>query len=489
MVTTACLRDEAPRDVPARVVSVEEYVDEQQQDIDEAEATRFEAVAEGWALLGLQEERDYRDVLEAYYDTVGAFYDPRRDAVTILHRGSPLDDDAMMATLVHEFSHALQHHAVEDRENQVALTTDAYLARSAIVEGDATRTTDQALMLTLHADPSKPNWRRVYRTWSDLRRAAHRGEALRITLASRYFVYSFGSEFTQAVADDAGAEYLKEVYGWVQRPPLTARAIMSGPERAQAIDTKAQTAYDGFPRVAEADSVVAETDAGAAATAVDAWDAGARRVADAASETHSRLGFEAGTDEGRNADVQWVGPDLLVPVLEGHRLLDADAVGSFVLEAYAAEIEQRLLDSGHDDENLATSAGALVADSLTVWKSDSRTAVVHRLLFETEAVTRRWQRALDQVSPGTRRVRTHRDGKALVLVSANDTGWLDDLNLADLEWQRRTAGDVARELYPPDVDSNSAALDTVHGAWRVNLRGGCPSRPGALLQGAFSLSD
>ncbi len=499
MAATACLRDEAPRDVPARVISVDRFVAERQSDVDEDEAARFEAVARGWALLGLQKERDYESVLSAYYDTVGAFYDPSEDEITILHRGRALDGDDVIATLVHEFSHALQHDAVDDDDEQRwHLTTDARLASSAVFEGDATRTTDHSIMLMYDADPSVPNWRRVYDTWKRTRSVAYREEPLRITLAGRYFVYAFGSGFTEAVASKARSRYLSEVYDWMREPPLTVRGILAGPEAARRRDEAVRSAYEGLPIQEPSDaSGAAPRDTETLSDAGTLSDSGtlndAAMLNDAAIPVSAHNAASDGgrgapssrdaSDGGEGTDVRWLGPDLLLPEVSGHDLLDADTLGAFVLEAYAVALEREARELGAGEERLVESISELVTDSLTVWQSKERMVVILRMQFEGKSAPKRWQRALVEVQPGKGHVRTFIDQDTLVVVSSTDETWLVNLTLDELRWHRRTPEDVAGELYPEAAASDAALRSGAPGNWKLRLRGGCVRRPAALLDG------
>jgi hypothetical protein len=456
MAATACLRGEQPREVRTRVVRVEDYVGEQEVDQDQVE--HFEAVAGGWALLGLQREQGYADVLAAFYDTVGAFYDTHSDTVTILHRGSPLDSDWMVALLVHEFSHALQHDAVDDDGPPVVMwTTDARLGRSAIFEGDATRTTDQALMRMFGADPKGPDWGNVYEKWSDTEGARYADEPLRITLAGRYFVYAFGAAFVERVAAGAGNRYLKQIHTWMKRPPLSTSAVLAGPARASGINRLGHAISD--------DWVIARSvpEAGAPPSSTDAGVPDAAKVADAGS-----------------SGLRWRGPDLLLPLVPAHRLLDADSIGKFVLDSYARYVQGLLGDTRLPHGDLQWATQELLSDSLTVWQAEQRTVVIFRAQFSFEWPAQTWRQGLDRVNPGRAALRTHLDGDTLIVISSNDDAWLSEFTFEELQWQRFSPKELAWMLYP-DASTNAAQWAGGPETWKSRLNRGCVRHPGATF--------
>jgi mRNA-degrading endonuclease YafQ of YafQ-DinJ toxin-antitoxin module len=92
----------------------------------------------GKALGLLPKDFKYKEeLINLYLSQLGGYYDPKTKSYTM---ASWIPEMMQSAIAVHELTHALQdqHFDLEKIVNNHSLTTDAQLARSALVEGDAT---------------------------------------------------------------------------------------------------------------------------------------------------------------------------------------------------------------------------------------------------------------------------------------------------------------------------------------------------------------
>lgn len=171
----ACLRGkEAPSlSVSVDVVDADAYIaaaaeHERERPREKRELTAFR---KGLSLLGLSSTpADVGSDLRARYDRAGAFYDPKERRITVLNRGYALDDEGSFALLVHEMVHALQHQEGAFAAEAAAGTYDQWLARRAVIEGDATLTEMRATIQMRGWEESQVDWERwlgEYRGWAD----------------------------------------------------------------------------------------------------------------------------------------------------------------------------------------------------------------------------------------------------------------------------------------------------------------------------------
>jgi hypothetical protein len=463
MNATACDRGVPPRDVPTRVLALEDYVRQVLEDPDDN--TRFTQQATALALLGLQEPGDAEDILGAFYATVGAFYDRQADEITVLERGEPLDSPGYSVLMVHEFAHALQRD-VSTQSAPTLYTLDRWLARSAIFEGDATLTTDRAAVRLFGADPDEVNWNRVYRPWADTQRAHLVDEPYRVSLANRYFPYAFGSVFLEPVRRGTGQASIDR---WLANPPDSTRAIMAGTQRAHAADDFEANAFDTDALRPPADASALDAAATAAFTELVRLDAGVQDAsADAATvidDAAAVLGDAAVTEDAavtHDADsppadagdagvAEAIDPLLLVPALPDHRLLYVEALGQFVFEAFAESVARRLSPQSALAKKLRRSGAKLRADHLSLWVNDATEApaAVYRLRFADDTMRDAWLAVSQQLQLGTHATLAAVHAGDLVIVSSADQDWLSQLDASRLRW--RTLGSA-------EFDEQSAAF-------------------------------
>lgn len=120
--------------VPTRTLTPEQFRDEVSQDVDDNTDADLRAYADTYGRLGFFDVHlDLRPILtQSRVDATAAYYSPVTTSITFV--GAPED-----STVVHEYVHALQdQHFDLTRYDDGARSSDAYLARRAVTEGDAT---------------------------------------------------------------------------------------------------------------------------------------------------------------------------------------------------------------------------------------------------------------------------------------------------------------------------------------------------------------
>ena len=145
-----------------------------------------------WGRLGyLPRGYDPRSSGEASASWVGAYYNSSENALVLF--ASPTESPAD-GTVIHELVHALQdQHFDLDAYAMLASTTDDYLARSAVTEGDANLC---ELRFALRRDPEPV--RAVMAATADPAQASERffaGGTPALLMAYPGFVYSYGESF------------------------------------------------------------------------------------------------------------------------------------------------------------------------------------------------------------------------------------------------------------------------------------------------------
>lgn len=403
-----------------RVIRSDQYVDEALADVDADAKEAFERRARALEALGLERQRSFDDVVAAYVARVGAYYDPRTDSVTLFEG----EAGPSVESLVHEFAHALQHDVLAELERTVLPNTlDAALARTAMIEGDVTLTTDRAAMLSFGADPNDVDWSSVYGKWTSRTSASYPREPLPVSLADRYFVYAFGAEFLEPVSRT-------QIERWLREPPQTTRAVMAGAKRARKIDRQLASVYDASQWQSENAEVDVGSNVDAGVVVARAGDAGG---VDASGVDAGVV--DAGVDAG---GAEWLSPftsgvPLLAPELDGFELIGLDSLGAFVFDSFAR------------DQFL--SASALEADHLSLWyDAENDNAVgVYRLHFGDDELRQVWlSRGPERAWEGD--VRTLMVDDDVVLFASTDWKWLNDTDLKNLSWRAFDRASVPSSL-------------------------------------------
>lgn len=229
MHATACLRGDAPVDVPVKVVNAQKYTDDQARmanESDDADGQR--TWVEALSLLRLSKPvPEAGDLARSELTHVAAFYSNDDKRVTVLDRGAALSGWRRVILLVHEFTHALQdrQHDLTKLHDAQVNGSDGSFALSSMIEGEASVLENQAYVQMVGFDLDEVNWTEDY--------AAYRAQALdRATYSEdpyteRYgdFTYAYGASYVQAALDSGGRDAIDALF---RKPPVSSRQVMVG---------------------------------------------------------------------------------------------------------------------------------------------------------------------------------------------------------------------------------------------------------------------
>lgn len=166
-----------------------------------------------------------RGLVELYTSQLGGYYDPEADRYVM---AGWLPDAMQPSIAAHELTHALQDQYFDLAKftDDLALTTDELLARSALVEGDATAVmTDYQKKLMgqplLESDKSVDNLllSNVIGA-SFMAKSSGAPEALQMTL---FFPYTSGFRFAHVLLKEGGYKRIDEAFS---SPPKTTKEIL-----------------------------------------------------------------------------------------------------------------------------------------------------------------------------------------------------------------------------------------------------------------------
>lgn len=226
-----CLRGDEGVEVRVKVETIERDAlidawtreEEDARDKAEAEGSPERLLKRGLSLFKLAELRDARTDTEAYVDTIGAYYEPHGKRIVIVDRGGALDAPGQLFMLVHEMVHALQDATYAFAGSESVTTHDAQLARSALIEGEATVLVDELIADGMGFDFHDIDYARSLRSYraSALLNAV-RNPSVFDTLG-RHFVYAYGASY---LWDKPG--YRSNVRQAYKSPPVSTHAVMTG---------------------------------------------------------------------------------------------------------------------------------------------------------------------------------------------------------------------------------------------------------------------
>lgn len=224
----ACLRESRAVTPKVKVVDADRFIDEQ---ADDADAEPFEDDRRdhyrALSLLRLMPAAASPGQLARNeWENVAAFFDTETHRVTVLDRGSALDDPGTLIVLAHELVHAQQSRETDDEFYEPSDDSrDAYWAASAIVEGEATLYQDLADLYGFGFEPEDADWKRIFagfeaNAWS----AASREPAI-YQRGDASFSYAFGGAFVNQAYFQGGNSAVRKVTRAV--PPSTT-AVAAG---------------------------------------------------------------------------------------------------------------------------------------------------------------------------------------------------------------------------------------------------------------------
>lgn len=254
--TMKCLR-QMPDAVmpPVRVLTSAEQLAEFQAGIaEDPEDVKSRIVMErALLLLHLAEKGELApdNQAQVFVDTTAAYYSHDTGLVTLSAQegDKPRDLESETLTLSHEFVHALQDQDV-DLSNYFdgADTFDDYLARTSLVEGEATMQ-EGFVSAAIWGFRDNPDFREHFTYW--LTRASDEMKASPLLIAPRYVPYTYGSRFVFNVYENGG---LDEVRARFHEPPHSVLPILLSVDQLDEPATESFTelaapALDGFEQV------------------------------------------------------------------------------------------------------------------------------------------------------------------------------------------------------------------------------------------------
>ncbi len=217
-----------------------EYHAQAAENAAEAEEADLRELADTYGRLGyFPLDADLRPILAVSSDWVGASYSPVAKSIIVVE-DEP--GEATQSTRVHEYVHALQDQHF-DLLAFDGFTSDGYLARRAVVEGDATLAEARFVVQDEHrAELDAWGWRPIledYQTWGDdlLQSATYP-----LFLDYPSFVYPFGLEYTAlnllGPRFDAPPphDWGREDELFTERPPATTSQVMGGLAGAEEVE-------------------------------------------------------------------------------------------------------------------------------------------------------------------------------------------------------------------------------------------------------------
>jgi len=254
--TMKCLR-QMPDAVmpPVRVLTKAEQLAEFKADPGEdPEAVKSRVVMErGLLLLHLAEKDELSpdNQAQVFVDTTAAYYNHNTGLVTLSAEegDEPRDLESETLTLSHEFVHALQDQDVELSDYfDGAETFDDYLARTSLVEGEATMQ-EGFVSAAIWGFGENPDFREHFTYW--LTRVTDEMKASPLLIAPRFVPYTYGSRFVYNVYEHGG---LDEVRARFHEPPHSVLPILLSVDQldepaTESFDGLTAPALDGFEQV------------------------------------------------------------------------------------------------------------------------------------------------------------------------------------------------------------------------------------------------
>jgi hypothetical protein len=259
---TACTRGVPVVNIPIAVVPRDAFVAaevERAKQTCEARKRHFAAFNTGLSLLRLAPES--YDVDKAAADDaswVGAYYLPGQRTITVIDHGYPLDSTELVATLAHEYAHALQDVAgvFEKFGQRAAPGFDGDLGASAVVEGEAVLVEDLALVNAFGSDRRLVPWQKVFGHWQSWSRSQAAKDASPVLLAPPNFLYPFGSDLVNMAHATGGFAAVDALHA---TPPRGTRDVLAAvADRTGQVVTTAEDLGDlSAPQLPDGYTVIA----------------------------------------------------------------------------------------------------------------------------------------------------------------------------------------------------------------------------------------
>lgn len=246
----ACLRGSGSVLPEITVVDAEAYIDQQVAEVTEGpEPPEEQNLRRSLGLFGLMDpDAEPAAVEREYWANVAAFFSGEDQRVTILDRGSALDQPESVTLLVHELVHALQASENPADALDCCDSYDQFLAFRALVEGEAELYQDLATVYGYGDDPEELEWDKIFGgfkavAWNDLRSTPNAFE-----LATLHFPYAFGGDYVNRAHRSGGNALVR---GLLHDGPRTTRQLLFGygVEPPRGFDWQEHPDEVGYPRL------------------------------------------------------------------------------------------------------------------------------------------------------------------------------------------------------------------------------------------------
>lgn len=136
---------------------------------------------------------------------VAAYYSSKDKSITVIDRGTPVDERDDVQVLAHELTHAAQDRDVGlDGYMNAAQSYDDSLARLSVVEGEAVLYSNLVILPTLGVDPDHASWSSYHSSWIAAERTRVAASDVPY-FAVRSLVYPLGSERMTALWRSGGS--------------------------------------------------------------------------------------------------------------------------------------------------------------------------------------------------------------------------------------------------------------------------------------------
>jgi hypothetical protein len=216
----------------------------------------FRAAVRGLELIGLLDAGTIEapsDVVDATVEGLLAYYLVPTKEVIVIDRGEPVDDIDANGVLAHEFVHALQdrRHDLGSFGADFALDSDGELARSSLIEGEAS--VYQYLLMFAYAgrDVRSVNFRAFFEDLASVGLDVTLQAGSPALTAGSIFPYTFGTRYAGEHWMEGGSAAVDALYA---APPRSSWEVLGGDAAAEvAVFAEAPAPLDGY--VASSDDI------------------------------------------------------------------------------------------------------------------------------------------------------------------------------------------------------------------------------------------
>lgn len=226
---TACVYGVSPpADVPVRVLTEQELLDELEGDTNDGDAAGLPQLERALVELQLLKEGALTDggVNADRVTRISGLYRDAERGVVLVDRGDALDTATANASLVHELVHVLQDakFGLADWRAQYPQNPDIELALRSVTEGQATLVQHRVWAAMTGDDANSIDWESTFLRLRNRLFARARADESPYFAAAETFPSGFGSPLANLAWATDGAPYRAAQF---DRPPLTTLEILA----------------------------------------------------------------------------------------------------------------------------------------------------------------------------------------------------------------------------------------------------------------------